>query len=83
MMFACEPVSTINLIGVSSTHIIHSHQYLSLLTQCGRAAKVYVVIGMECAAKKCWAAVEATCVCVCLYCVCVCLCVCVLLTSVY
>ena len=30
--------------------------YLTILmTQCGRPAKVYVVIGMECAAKKCWA----------------------------
>ena len=34
----------------------NSSAYLTILmTQCGRAAKVYVVIGMECAAKKCWA----------------------------
>ena len=40
----------------SKCQIFSTVAYLMILmTQCGRAAKVYVVIGMECAAKKCWA----------------------------
>ena len=39
--------------SVSISRSFSSLAYLTILmTQCGRAAKVYVVIGMECAAKR-------------------------------